>query len=125
MASSIAFVDRGGSASGRPQVEHHLDDARVPSSTASRNRVAKDLEHRQIVGERRGLEALEPVGVCDRCQALQQGRPKSFAVQIVGDSECCFSRDRAGRSVRRHGDRLKLACVVPQREEGEPGGRVR
>ena len=87
--------------------------------------VAKELEHRVVVGERRRLEAAEAVIGRDRGEPLEQLGRETFAVKAVVDGECRFGDVRPGRKVGADGDEPRVVADLADGDERDAAPFVR
>ena len=96
------------SADGRQrQLDFHRAGRR--SGPDFKPRVAEDLAHRRVVGERRRVEPLEAVGRRAGGQPLEEQRADPFALKAVVHGECDFGGGVRQPDVRRDGDDADLA----------------
>jgi hypothetical protein len=118
----VALVDAHLERLGRGDREANLDLAAVKLARDLEARVAEDLQHRRVLGQHLGDEALDPCRRRAQCQLLEQARPDPAALVLVRDRE----RDFGGGLVAqphefRDGDDLvtrdaeQHAAVVPVR----------
>ena len=106
-------------------VERDVDAAGRRFRSNLESRVAKHLEHRVVVGERRRLEAAEAVAGGDRGEPLEQLGRETFAVKAIVDGERRFGDARAGREVGADGDEPRVVADLPHGDERDAALFVR
>ena len=83
----VALVDALLVARGRRDREAHLDLAALELARDLEAGVGEDREHRPVLGQHLGDEALDPGARPRRGELLEQARADAAALQLVGDGE--------------------------------------
>ena len=120
----VALVDAGAKGLGRRDREAHLDLAALELANGFEAGVAEDSEHRRVVGQHLGDEALDPGGGRALGELLEQPRPDPAPLELVGDREGDLRRGLVPQAqVLGHRDDLvacdgdEHAAVAPVRVE--------
>ena len=106
--------------------EPHLDLAPLERAPDLEPRVLEHRQHRPVLRHHDGDEALDPGGARQRRELLEQARPDSAALEVVGDGERDLGRvGLAQPRVAREGDDALLARVAERPEQRADVGPVR